>query len=405
MNKIAYITAKIPYGTQETFVLTEILALKQSGTDVLIIPRDKGKNIFHKEAMSLIEDTLNIPWFNIKIFLTLLKFIFTRPKDLFNIFYIAILKTKNLKISLKNLIILPKSLYLSNALKGKVSHIHAHWASTTATVAYIVSRVTGIPWSFTAHRWDISENNLLKEKCKSASFVRAICNEGRDEILDIIRDNSFNHKILVIHMGVKMPINKNSENPSPLKPFTILCPANLVVKKGHKYLFEACKILSEKNIKFKCLIAGDGPLENELRDLVTNLTIKKYIEFLGRLSHDELLDLYRTGKIDTVVLPSIITTDGEKEGIPVALMEAMSYGIPVISTNTGGITELIENSCGIIVEEKNPIAIAIALETLINNTNYGGYLRRKGIEKVQKDFNVSEISQKLIKLFSVYSAK
>lgn len=404
MSKIAYITAKIPYGSQETFILTEILSLKQSGIDLLIIPRDKGKKVFNKEAVLLIKDTINIPWFNLKIFLNLLIFILLRLPEFFDIIYTTILKARNIKIGLKNLIILPKSLYLSNILKEKVSHIHAHWASTTSTMAYIISKVTGIPWSFTAHRWDISENNLLKEKCKNASFVRTICHEGRDEILEIIRDNYVNHKILVIHMGIKMPETGN-KNQCASRPFTILCPANLVIKKGHKYLFEACKILLEKNVKFKCLIAGDGPLENELRNLTVRLKLEGCIEFLGRLPHDRLLDLYSTGEIDTVVLPSIITPDGEKEGIPVALMEAMSYKVPVISTNTGGISELIENSCGVMVDEKNPRAIAIALEKLIKNTNYREYISRNGEGKVQRDFNVSIIAQKLLKLFSVYSAK
>ncbi len=402
--KIAYITAKIPYGSQETFVLTEIIALKQLGVDLLIIPRDKGKDIFHKEAASLIKDTLNIPLLDYKIFLNLLEFIITRLTQFFNLLYTTVFKARNAKIGIKNLIILPKSLYLSKLLVGQsISHIHSHWASTTATMAYIISKVTGIPWSLTAHRWDIPENNILKEKCKSAAFVRAICKEGRDEIIEIISDSSLNDKILVIHMGINIP-ETNKTKSSALSTFTILCPANLVVIKGHRYLFEACNILLERNLPIKCLIAGDGPLEKELKELVSKLGISDNIEFLGRLPHEKLLDLYRRELIDVVVLPSIITISGEKEGIPVALMEAMSYGIPVISTDTGGIAELIENGCGIIVEEKNPEAIVDALEKLMKSENYRSLIGGKGKKKVQKDFNISIISKKLLNLFSSFSA-
>lgn len=401
--KIAYITAKIPFGAQETFILTELLALIASGADLLIVPRDRGSKIFHKEAKLLVDYSLNISWFDFKIFIKLLKFISTKPIQFFILINDIFLKARNIKIGTKNLIILPKAIYISSLFKEKsISHIHAHWASTTATMAYIISKVTGIPWSFTAHRWDIAENNILKEKCKSASFIRSISKNGQTEIMEIIKDTSLNDKILVIHMGINKP-ETNKTNSLALDTFTILCPANLLVIKGHRYLFEACNILLERNLPIKCLIAGDGPLENKLRDLVLKLGLNN-IEFLGRLPHEKLLDLYRRGLIDAVVLPSITTINGLKEGIPVALMEAMSYGIPVISTNTGGIAELIEDGCGIMVEEKNPEAIANAIEKLMKNTNYRDWIGKKGREKVQKDFNVSVISQNLLNLFLTFSS-
>ena len=403
MTKIAYITAKIPFGAQETFILTELLAMKALGVDLLIVPRDRGRKIFNKGAELLLNDTINIPWFDFKIFFGLLKFIFTKPIQFFILINDIFLKARNIKIGTKNLIILPKAIYISSLFKEKsISHIHAHWASTTATMAYIISKVTGIPWSFTAHRWDIAENNILKEKCKSASFIRSICKDGQTEIMEIIKDTFLNDKILVIHMGINMP-ETNKTNSLALDTFTILCPANLLVIKGHRYLFEACNIILEQNLPIKCLIAGDGPLENKLRDLVLKLGLNN-IEFLGRLPHEKLLDLYRRGLIDAVVLPSITTINGEKEGIPVALIEAMSYGIPVISTNTGGIAELIEDCCGIMVEERNPEAIANAIEKLMKNTNYRDWIGKKGREKVQKDFNVSVISQNLLNLFLTFSS-
>lgn len=400
--RIAYITAKLPFGTQETFILTEILALKQLGLDIIVIPRDKGKHIFHKQAESLIKDTINIPWFNRAIVLNLLLFIIMRPHLFFKLLYLTVFKVSP-KIGLKNLIIFPKSIYLSKIFTEKsISHIHAHWASTTATMAYIISMLTDIPWSFTAHRWDIKENNLISKKCKTSTFVRVISKKGKKDLIQYLDNDSLCKKIYTIHMGVIIPVLNTTISNRP-DYFTFICPANLLPVKGHKYLFEACRILSEKNIKFKCLIAGDGPLEKELRDLVMTLGLKEFVEFLGRLPHNELLNLYSAGKIDTLVLPSIITSDGEKEGVPVALMEAMSYGIPVISTDTGGIAELIDNNCGILVEEKNPRAIAVALEKLIKNPSLRETLGKKGKEKIHGHFNASNISQELIKLFSKHS--
>jgi len=169
--------------------------------------------------------------------------------------------------------------------------------------------------------------------------------------LKTIKDATLIKKLLVIHMGVVIP-ERNNTALKKAEVFKFVCPADFVLKKGHKYLFEACRILSDRGVKYKCLIAGDGPLEDELREMVKKLKLNDSIEFLGRLPHEKLFDLYGRGEIQVVVLPSIITEDAEKEGIPVALMEAMSYGIPVISTKTGGIPELIGDGSGIMIDEK-----------------------------------------------------
>jgi colanic acid/amylovoran biosynthesis glycosyltransferase len=398
--KVVYITAKIPFGSPETFILTELLALKKHSMNLLIIPRDKGGKVFHKDAESLIDDTLNIPWFNFRIFFALLEFIFMRPFQLINLLNTIFFRARNVKVGLKNLVILPKALYISSRLKEySISHIHAHWASTTSTMAYVISTVTGIPWSFTAHRWDIRENNLLKEKTETASFVRVISEKGKRELLEIIQDASLADKIFVIHMGVVVPeYNLATVNRPDI--FSFLCPANLLPVKGHKYLFEACKILLDKGVKFKCLIAGSGPLEDNLRNMVKSLELDNNVFFEGILSHEKLLNLYETVLINAVILPSIVTEDGQQEGIPVALMEAMSYGIPVISTNTGGISELIGVGSGIMIDEKKPEAIADAIDNLIKDSDYYNLVSQRGREKIGREFNISLISKKLISLFS-----
>jgi glycosyltransferase involved in cell wall biosynthesis len=399
MSKVIYITAKAPFGSEEAFIIPEMIALKRLGVDLIIIPRDKVDNIFHKNAESLVNDTLSIPWFNFKIFITLLRYIFIKPMQLIVLLYHIFYRARNFKVGLRNLVILPKSLYISELFKKEsISHIHAHWASTPSTMAYIINKITGIPWSFTSHRWDIAENNILREKCKTASFVRAISRDGRDDILRIIRDYSLKNKIKVIHMGVNIPELNGTKPGSNI--FTILCPANLVNVKGHKYLLDACRLLDIKDFEFKCMIAGDGPLENDLKAFVSKNGLDKKVSFLGRIPHEELLNLYKERQINVVVLPSIITEDGEKEGIPVALMEAMSFGIPVIATDTGGTAELLRDECGIMVEEKNSKAIADAIEQLYTDNDYYDYIARKGRERVSKLFNLTIISQELLRLFS-----
>lgn len=307
-------------------------------------------------------------------------------------------KARNISIALKNLVVLPKAIYLSKKLKNlNVVHVHAHWASTPSTIGYVIADIAGIPWSFTAHRWDITENNILREKVRTASFVRVISRSGQNDLMKIIQNESLEKKIIVLHMGVEL----QEVRPKKKEPaiFTILCPANLISVKGHRYLFEGCQILMKRKREFKCLVAGDGPLEAELKELVSKLGLNEHVAFLGRIPHERLLKLYSEGEIDVVVLPSIVTEDGEKEGIPVSLMEAMAFGVPVVSTDIGGTPELIGDGSGIMVKEKNPETIADALDRLMSDEWLYMTIGQNGRIKIEKEFDVAVISETLQQMF------
>lgn len=396
--RILYITAQTPYGRGETFILEEMLEIKRRGIDLLIIPRNPSKEIFHKEAKELKDNVIYLPLINLKMVLYFLYCLICKPL-VWRIIKNIIISSRSLKILFKNLIVLPKSIYISKIIgQIRVNHIHAHWGSTTATIAYIVSQLTGIPWSFTLHRWDIYENNILKEKARTTSFVRCISERGKNDLLKIIGEE-FRDRVEIIYMGVRIS-NLNSkklmERRNRHDTFIIATPANLLPVKGHRYLIEACSILIERGItNFKCIFYGDGPLKEDLKRLIERRNLVKYVELYGFISHERLLDLYRRKKIDTVVLPSIITENGEHEGIPVALMEAMAFGIPVISTYTGSIPELAEG-VGILVPEKDPLSLANAIEKYILNKDYMTKLGLKGRERILKDFNIKKNVTKLI---------
>lgn len=398
--KVVYITAHTPYGRGETFVLEEMLAMVELGVDLVIIPRNPPKEIFHKKVQRLLDNTLWLPLLNTEIVLTFLKEFFLRPR-IWQVVWSMLRHSRSPKILIKNLAVLPKSVFVAKRLvREKVEHIHAHWGSTTSTMAWIVSELTGIPWSMTLHRWDIAENNMLRLKVERAAFVRCISQDGHREVLQIVGDG-YSDKVKVLYMGVRMPDSSFLQPLSQRSHFVVACPANLVPKKGHKFLIEACKLLREKGIhNFHCLIIGDGPLEAEIRQQIVELGLEAFVKLVGRLPHEELLEMYRKGEVDTVVLPSIVTEDGEKEGIPVALMEAMAYGIPVISTETGGISELIGDDAGIVVKEKDAQQLADALERLIRDSKLRMEIGEKGYQKVCEEFNLKKNTEALLKMMA-----
>lgn len=394
-KKILFITAQIPWGKGESFILGEMLEIKRQGINLLIIPRNPFREVFHKDAKELLENALWLPLLNFKILKNFLGKLFTKL-ELWKILGTFFKYSRNPWILIKNLAVFPKAIFITKILpKEKINYIHAHWGGTTATMAYIVSRFTKIPYSFTLHRWDIKENNMLREKVRSAKFVRCISECGKNELIEIIGEK-YKEKIKVIYMGIKIPLT-SKEILQEKKSFKLITPANLVEVKGHKYLIEACTILVEKDIKnFQCIFYGEGRLRTKLESLIKEKKLSNYVKMPGAIPHEKLMEIYKNKEIGTVILPSIVTNKGEHEGIPVALMEAMAYRTPVISTNTGGIPELLSNGTGVIIKEKSPEQLVEAILKIMKDENFKKEISEKGYQRVRREFNVEQNAKTLI---------
>ncbi|GEM90762.1 hypothetical protein ODE01S_21960 [Oceanithermus desulfurans NBRC 100063] len=176
----------------------------------------------------------------------------------------------------------------------------------------------------------------------------------------------------------------------------MLCPAAFVKRKGHRYLVEALKFLPDQ---VELWLAGEGELRGEIEKQVKQLGLKSRVRIMGFLSHEKLLALYRERRVDLVALPSMNLGDGLNEGIPVSLMEAMSYGLPVVSTSTGGIPELLRDGAGVLVSDKDPMALAEAIATLYRERAYAKAVGEKGKRRVEKEFSAEAVVEELIKLW------
>ncbi|MBE0447470.1 MAG: glycosyltransferase [Actinobacteria bacterium] len=400
--KIIYVTAQVPWGSGETFILPEVQEILRQGHQVTVIPlRPTRVLALGSNAAQVASVSIHLPFLGIRTLSMALAEAIRHPMRTLAVLWHIFQYSGSSRKVLKNLAVLPKGLAIAWLIhRLKVDHIHAHWASTPATAAYIVANLCGLPWSFTAHRWDIGENNMLLEKARSAKFIRAISKDGQAEIQRII-GNVLASKCHVVHMGVDLTHISVSESLASgdigrqERLFTLACPANMVLIKGHRYLIEACSLLKQRGHSFLCWLFGDGPLEQELRDQVQTAGLESVVRFRGRWAHDDIIKLYREGTVDVVVLPSINTASGEKEGIPVSLMEAMAMGIPVISTPTGGISELLEGGAGILVAEKDALALVNALEILMNDIPAWRAISERGRLKVKEDFNEEKVIRDL----------
>lgn len=399
-KKIVYVTSFFPFGKSEVWANNEINSLQKQGNEIFIIPRTGNGKIINKDSFKFIPNLIDLPFLNRDIFIFFVKTILLNPSLFWNLLVKIIRQSNTIIDFIKGLVILPKSLFLTKILDHiKIDHIHSFQTTSSAVLAFIISTVLKVPWSYTLHTSEVLNSNYKNSilfYSRSASVCRTISQTTAIDLSNFIGPN-LSDKIAMVHLGVNVEVfNKHTHIVN--NPYIIVTPAELTTRKGHIYAIKAAKKLIDSGINnFKWFFYGSGPLLYNLKKKVKELDLTGYCHFPGNLDHQELLNKYENNEVDIVVISSISTNI--PEGIPVSLMEAMSYEIPVIATDCGGTKELVDNKSGILINQEDPKAIMVAIVELINNPEYKREIGKNGRNKVKKDFDTMKNASELIKLF------
>lgn len=399
-KKIVFITGSFPFGKSEVWAINELNSLQELGVEIRTIPRSGKGEIINQDAVKFDSHLIDLPFIDLNIFIFLLRTILFRP-----FLFLKLLK-ENIKQSntiidfAKGLIILPKSIFIAEILKNeKIDHIHSLQTTSTAFMAFILSNILKVPWSYTLHTSEILNSRYKKSilfQSRSASLCRTISKTTANELSSFI-GYPLSKKIVKVHLGVDIKVIKNRTNYAN-QLFTIVTPAELTPRKGHIYAIDAAKKLIDMGVNdFRWFFYGSGPLLKKLNNRVRELNLCNHCFFPGNLDHYELLQKYESNKVNAVILSSI--SSNVPEGIPVSLMEPMSYGIPVIATDCGGTKELVDGKSGILVNQKNSDEILDGILKLKENPEFNKKLGDNGRMKVMQDFDTMKNSSDLIKLF------
>jgi glycosyltransferase involved in cell wall biosynthesis len=312
----------------------------------------------------------------------------------------VILRARNdLKTKFRNLALFPTGLAVADEVcTRQLDHIHAYWLTGASTVAFVASQVAGVNWSYSAHSYDIfMTDNLIQEKTRSASFGRAISELGRREILRRSPDAGAG-RLKVIRLGVAS-IDRAQRAGAPARSIRLLCPASLIAVKGHVYLLEALRRVVDAGVDCHCVFAGDGKLRATLARKIRDLQLENVVSMPGMIRHKILLQQLRSGAYDVVVLASV-ERGTEFEGIPASLIEAMAAGIPCIATNTGAISELISDRCGVLVPQKDPAAMSEAIIALASDPARRKEIGVQARRRVAEEFDAGLAARSLIELMT-----
>ena len=288
---------------------------------------------------------------------------------------------------------------------GDVRRLHAHFAHGTTTVTWLASTITGLPFSFTGHAKDIwtqelNPAGLLRRKMDAASFV-VTCTEANRAHLTSFGSSTPVH---VVYHGLNAdfePLVAAAVRRVEPARVRLLAVGRLVRKKGLDTFVDACAVLRDRGVDFEAVIVGEsGDHEQEVRARVAATGLGARVTFLGPLTQTGLFAQYQQASV--FALPCRVLEDGDRDGIPNVLMEAMACGVPVVTTGVSGITELVRDGVnGLIVEPDRPIDLADSLHRLIKDPELARHLAERGRSTVSERFDAATAAARMASLLTV----
>ncbi len=277
-----------------------------------------------------------------------------------------------------------------------VTHLHAHFATEGAAVARAFAALTGLPYSVTVHAYDLFlYPDMLSAVLPDAAFVVTVSRYNKDYILNSCPDVD-PARIHVLHPWVDLETFQPVSLPEgPLLVRSVGPPGE---KKGHADLLEACRLLQEQGVDFTCRIIGEGPLREELEVRIAEHDLQDRVQLLGAQPHAVVRQAL--SECNVFALACVVAEDGDRDGMPVSLAEAMALGVPVVSTDIVGLPELVQDGAGLLVPPRDAEALADALRRMSEmSPSARSEIGRRGRAVIEADFDLRRGVEKLAKLF------
>lgn len=382
-NRVAYVVKRYPRYS-ETFIVNEILAHEQAGLEIEIYSLRPPEDTHFQNAIARVRAPVNyIPSAGIKAieFWSVMSQISRTLPRVWSTLDAA--RTEDFRDVYQALLL------AQDAHQKGITHLHAHFGTVATTVARLAARTADIPYSFTAHAKDIFHESVchqdLQRKLRDAAAVVTV--------------SDFNARFLEDTYGQAADRVQRIYNGLSLEQFPYRAPADrpprvvsvgrLVEKKGFVDLIQACAILTNRGRRFDCQIIGCGELEIELRHQIDALGLQDVVTLIGPRPQNKIIRLVQDAAI--FAAPCVVGTDGNRDGLPTVLLEAMALGTPCVSTDVTGIPEVLRHEeTGLMVNQHDPEALATAIERLLLQPDLGMRLADRARRLIEANFDVRQ---------------
>ena len=270
----------------------------------------------------------------------------------------------------------------------KIGHLHAHFATSAATVARLAARIAGISYSVTMHAKDIFHESVdpadLKNKIADAKFIVTVSDFNKQYLSETY---GHDEKIHRIYNGLDLKLF--GFNPNANRKRKIISVGRLVPKKGLRYLVDACRILVDRGADFECEIIGTGELGKELRAQIETLSLRNCVELSGPQPQNVVREKIASSAV--FAAPCIVADDGNRDGLPTVITESLALGTPCVSTDVTGIPEIIKHEeTGILVPQHNAEELANQLNRLLDNPDRCQALAKNARQLIEKEFDIKQ---------------
>lgn len=391
--KVGYVLKMYPRFS-ETFIVNELLAVEAAGTDVEVVslrPPVDGK--FHE---SLAE---------VRAPVTYLRHSGIRAADVWATLSAAHLQLPALPRCLGELLGVAvvdaaQALELARLVHVRgLTHLHAHFGSVATTVARLASLLTGVPFTFTAHAKDIFHESVdpteLSRKLIDAAAVVTVS----DYNLEFLRTTYGGAADRVTRVYNGLDLDRFPYRAPTGRPPAIAAVGRLVEKKGFLDLVDAVALLVAAGRELHLDMVGTGPLDAELRDRIRGHGLDDVVRMHGALPQGQVRRVVQQAAVFTA--PCIVAADGNRDGLPTVLLEAMALGTPCVATPVTGIPEVLhDGETGLLVPESDPAQLAAALGRLLDDDGLRARIAEGARARVERDFDVHVQAAALCRIFA-----
>lgn len=283
--------------------------------------------------------------------------------------------------------------------RRRISHLHAHFASVSADVARLAAKITGITYSFTAHAKDIFHRDVdqaaLRRKLRDAHDVITVSDFNLGYLRRTFGSDA--DQVRRVYNGLDLTALRWRD--PTVRPAVIAAVGRLVEKKGFADLIDACAILAGEGRDFRVALIGSGDQEAALRARIARLGLDQRVRLLGGRPQDQVAKI--VGSAAALAAPCVVGSDGNRDGLPTVLLEAMALGTPCVATPVTGIPEVIEHErTGLLVAEHDPAGLAAALGRLLDDRRLRSALARRARALVEREFDAEQQARQVAEAFA-----